>query len=135
MEIIRLLNYFYFSLNKNLTLKNFSSTVEGKFVMFQAIENLLENYNEEYIGLALINVHPNILKVLQNIVDHTVLNEACKDPNELEEVIFGSATDEEEKPLLDRKMSAYRRKSSVKSNKSNNRFGNEERKLSVYDLE
>lgn len=102
--------------------------------MFQTIESLLDNYNGESLGLALINVHPNIQKVLETIIDHTVLRESCKDPNELEEVIFGSTTQEEEKPLLEKKISTYRRKSSVKSTKSG-RLGNEERKLSLYDLE
>lgn len=95
------------------------------------MENIIENYNADSIGLALINLQPNILKVLKCASNSPLFNEVCKDSDELEEIVFGSTAEEEEKPLLSRKRSSQRRKSSVKSN----RLSGNERKLSAYDLE
>lgn len=79
----------------------------------------------------MINVQPAILKILKSVTDTEHLR-LCKTSEQLSEVTFDKIAPEE-KPLLDTENNnAHRRKSSARSVKSG---ANEERKMSLYELE
>lgn len=116
-----------------MTLKLIENVYTKENFFFQVLENLLESYNKDSTGLALINLHPDILKTLKSVTETKLLHQVCKSSDELHEITFGSnPVQEEERPLLNDGKATERRKSSARSNKF---LENKERKLSVYDLE
>ncbi|CAG9824572.1 unnamed protein product [Phaedon cochleariae] len=103
--------------------------------LYKTLDALLKTYNENGILLTLINVSPEILRVMKTITDTQLLS-LCGSTDEINIIVDNKS--EEEKALLYSAAPRSRRKSSVKSfhsRRSSSVRRNEDRKLSIYEFE
>nr|CAI5853112.1 unnamed protein product [Callosobruchus analis] len=104
-----------------------SNVLRVDYAAAKSFESLLNNYNQGDTEMRLINVNPKVKEVLKHVFEDETNMKLCKSETDLNNTI-NIFEKEDERPLLSYELE--RRKSSVRTAGSN-----QERKMSIYDLE